>query len=134
MFNSLSHFYNPLVIFVSWQTIPVHETSRPSLRHTATFTSVSKSTVQDKVRNKIYFFSFKITTTFCSCRWGETMSLNCGHQRVQCSSLRWYMTMQPRWNDADSKTEKLRERSVPVPRSPPQNPYAIPERESVADE
>jgi hypothetical protein len=83
MFNSLSQFYNPLVIFVSWQTIPVHETSRPSLQHRTTFISVSKSTVQDKVRNKIYFFSFKITITSCSCRWGETMSLNCGHQRVQ---------------------------------------------------
>jgi hypothetical protein len=25
----------------------------------------------------------------CSCRWSETMSLNCGHQRTCCSSLRW---------------------------------------------
>jgi hypothetical protein len=26
------------------------------------------------------------------CRWGETTSLNCGHQRAYCSSRRWYMS------------------------------------------
>jgi hypothetical protein len=29
----------------------------------------------------------------CSCRWGETVTLNCGHQRAYCSSSRWYMSM-----------------------------------------
>jgi hypothetical protein len=29
-----------------------------------------------------------------SCWWGETMSLNCGHQRDCFSSLRWYMSME----------------------------------------
>jgi hypothetical protein len=29
----------------------------------------------------------------CSCRWDEAMSLNCGHQRVYCSSRKWYMSM-----------------------------------------
>jgi hypothetical protein len=29
----------------------------------------------------------------CSCRWGETMSLNCGHKWVYCSSTR-YITME----------------------------------------
>jgi hypothetical protein len=28
-----------------------------------------------------------------SCRWGENMSLNCGHQRAYCSFTRWYMSM-----------------------------------------
>jgi hypothetical protein len=28
----------------------------------------------------------------CSSQWGETMSLNCGHQRVYCPSPRWYMS------------------------------------------
>jgi hypothetical protein len=30
----------------------------------------------------------------CSCRWGETMSVNCGHKRAYCSSLRCYMRME----------------------------------------
>jgi hypothetical protein len=29
----------------------------------------------------------------CSCRWGEIMSLNCGHQRTYCSSFRWYKSI-----------------------------------------
>jgi hypothetical protein len=29
-----------------------------------------------------------------SCRWGETTSLNCGHQRFYFSSPRWYMSME----------------------------------------
>jgi hypothetical protein len=29
-----------------------------------------------------------------SCRWGETTSLNCGHQLACCSSVRWYMSME----------------------------------------
>jgi hypothetical protein len=30
-----------------------------------------------------------------------TMSLNCNHQRAYCSSLRWYMSMDPRRNNID---------------------------------
>jgi hypothetical protein len=29
-------------------------------------------------------------TSPCSCRWGETMILNCGHRRAYYSSPRWY--------------------------------------------
>jgi hypothetical protein len=29
-----------------------------------------------------------------ACGWGETTSLNCGHQQAYCSSLRWYMSME----------------------------------------
>jgi hypothetical protein len=31
----------------------------------------------------------------CCCwrRWGETSSLNCGHQRAYCSSLRWHTSV-----------------------------------------
>jgi hypothetical protein len=28
------------------------------------------------------------------CRWGETISQNCGHQRAYCSSPGWYMSME----------------------------------------
>jgi hypothetical protein len=28
----------------------------------------------------------------CSCRWGETTSLSCGHHRAYCSSNRWNMS------------------------------------------
>jgi hypothetical protein len=40
-----------------------------------------------------------VPLTFLSyvwCRWGETTSLNCGHQRAYCSSPRWYMSMNNR--------------------------------------
>jgi hypothetical protein len=29
----------------------------------------------------------------CSCKWGETMSLNCGHQRAYWLSRRWYKSL-----------------------------------------
>jgi hypothetical protein len=35
--------------------------------------------------------------TLCSwwsCRWGEKVSLNCGHKGSYCSSSRWYMSME----------------------------------------
>jgi hypothetical protein len=28
------------------------------------------------------------------CRWGETISQNCGHQRIYCSSPGWYISME----------------------------------------
>jgi hypothetical protein len=31
---------------------------------------------------------------YCSCRWCETTSLSCCHQRAYCSSLRWYKSME----------------------------------------
>jgi hypothetical protein len=31
-----------------------------------------------------------------SCRWGDTTSLNCGHQWTYCLSPRWYMSMENR--------------------------------------
>jgi hypothetical protein len=34
-----------------------------------------------------------VTSCCCSCRWGEMMSLNCGHQRAYFSSPRWYISM-----------------------------------------
>jgi hypothetical protein len=36
---------------------------------------------------------FSLRKTCCSCRWGETMSLNCSHHRAYCSSPSWYITM-----------------------------------------
>jgi hypothetical protein len=35
-----------------------------------------------------------ITHSCCLCRWDETTSLKCGHQRAYCSSPRWYMHME----------------------------------------
>jgi hypothetical protein len=58
----------------------------------------------------------KFCASCCSCRWGETMSLNCGNQRAYCSSPRWYMSMES--HDAmilTGKIEELGEKPVPVP-------------------
>jgi hypothetical protein len=38
----------------------------------------------------------------CSCRWGETMSLNCGHERAYCSSPDiwvWRVTVEWYWQE-----------------------------------
>jgi hypothetical protein len=52
----------------------------------------------------------------CSCRWGDTVCLNCGHQRVYCLSPRWYMSMESwvKWY-WQRKTKDLREKPVLVP-------------------
>jgi hypothetical protein len=46
-----------------------------------------------------------------SCWWGETTSLNCGHQQAYCSSPRWYMRTMEEWywqrNTPDSSTRAL---------------------------
>jgi hypothetical protein len=57
-----------------------------------------------------------ISSHCCSCRWGETMNLNCSHQQAYCSSPRWYMSMvnQDKWCWQD-KTEELEEKPVPMP-------------------
>jgi hypothetical protein len=43
-----------------------------------------------------YFMAIYKTATnsCCSRRWGETISLNCGHQQAYCSSSRWYMSVE----------------------------------------
>jgi hypothetical protein len=33
----------------------------------------------------------RTSSVCCSCRWGQTVSLNSCHQRAYCSSPRWYM-------------------------------------------
>jgi hypothetical protein len=40
----------------------------------------------------LLMFSFTLSLFLCCCprRWGETMSLNCGHKRTYCSPLRRY--------------------------------------------
>jgi hypothetical protein len=44
--------------------------------------------------NFIFRYSHtKSCKSCCSCRWGETMSLNCGHQQTYCSSPR-YMSLE----------------------------------------
>jgi hypothetical protein len=43
----------------------------------------------------------------CSCRWCETMSLNCGLQRAYCSSRSCYMNMKPQWKETYGKPEEL---------------------------
>jgi hypothetical protein len=64
------------------------------------FSHNSSRTSWRTFRTKIYFTSVKlflrkfIWSYCCSCRWGETISLNCGHQRAYCSSSRWYMSME----------------------------------------
>jgi hypothetical protein len=48
----------------------------------------------------------------CSCWSGETGPLTCDHQRVYCSSRRWYMSTAPRWNDNDRGKPKNSEKTL----------------------
>jgi hypothetical protein len=48
----------------------------------------------------------------CSCRWGDMMSLNYGHQRAYCSSCRQYDYEEPRWNYTDRAGPKNSEKSL----------------------
>jgi hypothetical protein len=75
-----------------------------------------------------YVFHFlSIQLLCCSCRWGETMSLNCGHQRAYCSSPRliwvWRATVEWCWQ---GKTRELGNKPVPVPLCPTQIPHGLP--------
>jgi hypothetical protein len=57
--------------------------------------------------------------TCCSCRRGETMSLNCGHKRAYCTSPRWHMSMESHGGlILTGETEELEEKPVPVPLCP----------------
>jgi hypothetical protein len=53
------------------------------------------------------------TLPCCSCRWGETMSLNCGHQRAYCSSQRWYIHMEPDRMTVNSESRRTRRKTCP---------------------
>jgi hypothetical protein len=46
-------------------------------------------------QSQTFTFSSSLCNFFasCSCRWVETMSLNCIYKRAYCSSPRWYMSM-----------------------------------------
>jgi hypothetical protein len=65
-------------------------------------------------------------TSCCSCRWGETMSLNCSHQRTYCSSPgdTWGLKLKVEWY-WHGKTEELGENPVPVPLCPTQIPHGL---------
>jgi hypothetical protein len=67
-----------------------------------------------------------MTCCCLSCRWGEAMSLNCGHQRAYCLSPWWYMNME---NNGEmiltGETEELGEKPVPVPLCPLKIQYEL---------
>jgi hypothetical protein len=67
-----------------------------------------------------------MTCCCLSCRWGEVMSLNCGHQRAYCLSPWWYMNME---NNGEmiltEETEELGENPVPVPLCPLKIQYEL---------
>jgi hypothetical protein len=62
----------------------------------------------------------------CSCRWDEAMSLNCGHQRVYCSSRKWYMSTESHGAIILTGENRItRIQTFPVPLSPPQIPHGV---------
>jgi hypothetical protein len=60
----------------------------------------------------------------CSCRWGETASLNCAHWRIYCSSSKWYMSMygETRWYDTDRENQKNSKKNLSQCHFVQQNP------------
>jgi hypothetical protein len=67
-----------------------------------------------------------LASSCCSCRWGETTSLNCGHKRVCCSSpsdtWAWRATVEWYWQ---GNTEELGQKSVPLQLCPLQIPHGL---------
>jgi hypothetical protein len=62
----------------------------------------------------------------CSCRCGETMTLNCGHQQAYCWSPRWYLIMESHGVILlTGQTEDIGEKTVPVPPCPSQIPREL---------
>jgi hypothetical protein len=53
-------------------------------------------------------------TCCCSCLWGETMSLNCGHQHAYCSSSRWCMSTENHgWMILTGENQRTRRKTCP---------------------
>jgi hypothetical protein len=58
----------------------------------------------------------------CSCLWREIVSLNCGYQRIRCSSPRWYVSMESHGGMIlTGEIEELRE-TCPIATSSTTNP------------
>jgi hypothetical protein len=74
---------------------------------------------------KTIYYIYFLHCYCCSCRWGESMSLNCCHQQAYCSFPGWYMSMETRWNDADRETEQVGGKPVALPLCPPQTPHGL---------
>jgi hypothetical protein len=61
----------------------------------------------------------------CSCRRGEAMSLNCGHQRARCSSPDDIWVCSHGGMISTGETEELGEKPAPVPLCPPHVPLVL---------
>jgi hypothetical protein len=81
----------------------------------------SQNRCPGNVTSSLYFYNpphLHITTTikmsacYLTCCWGETTSLNCGHQLAFCSSPRWYEYGEPRWKDIDTGKPKNSEKPL----------------------
>jgi hypothetical protein len=55
----------------------------------------------------------------------EFISMNYGHKRAYWSYPRWYMSMEPWWNDMRGKCEEVGDEPVPVPVCSPQIPQGL---------
>jgi hypothetical protein len=59
------------------------------------FVSVSpRASIASSQRGPLEWFPVFKMSRWCSCRWGESVSLNCSHQRAYCSSSKWCMDME----------------------------------------
>jgi hypothetical protein len=62
---------------------------------------VGNSILIAKWNNIVQLFYFWWFSWWWSCRWDETMTLNCSHQQAYCSRPRWYISMWTTVDDVD---------------------------------
>jgi hypothetical protein len=106
--SSLKYFY----FWISYISLP------ESRKKVITFRDIFMFDVIISMSNNLLFQNNFIKC--CSCRWGETVSLNCDHQRTCCLPPRFYMNMESHHGMIlTGKTEELGEKPVPVPLCPP---------------
>jgi hypothetical protein len=87
------------------------------LRHSANFSMASIQCVCVCARTRGCVRERKghlCQISYCSCRWCETTSLNCGLQRgLLFISQVTYEHQEPWWNNTDGKTEELKRQTCP---------------------
>jgi hypothetical protein len=92
-----------LHIFLLWLHKPSNQLSAQAL--------INKKRKSGDGWNSLGQKFIKLVSIVVPCRWGETMSLNCGHKRAYSSSRRWYIrvwiaTVEWYWQRANRRTRR----------------------------
>jgi hypothetical protein len=114
-------YNNPEANILPWARTETHKTRRSNLWRPCTSVECC-CPLQWKTRPYKWEIdkcsqATRVGCTFCwSCRWGEIMSLICGHKRIYCSAPRWYMSPESHGGMIlTGENRRTRRKFVPVP-------------------